>query len=151
MTRRCADRFGESVRVGGAPPVRVLLGDATMNEFAWTLTNLVRGTGAEPPIVVNETGLAGRYDVDLEYDTRESLPDFTTTRDMQPGRDVVPILVPEPAAGRPRPDQPPPSSSPQGDKPLLNALERQLGLTIQQRKMPLDVLRIDAVSFPVLN
>jgi len=73
--------------------------------------------------IVDQTGLDGRYDIDVTY-------------------------TPEPfsaAALAQRGGTPPPGVDPNGPN-LFTALEEQLGLKLQPRKMPVPVLVIDASS-----
>jgi uncharacterized protein (TIGR03435 family) len=73
--------------------------------------------------IVDQTGLPGRYDIDLTY-------------------------TPEPfsaAALGQRGGTPPPGVDPNGPS-LFNALEEQLGLKLQARKMPVPVVVIDRIE-----
>jgi uncharacterized protein (TIGR03435 family) len=75
-------------------------------------------------IVVDKTGLAGQYDVDLRW-----TPDDTSS----------------PIGGQsgPGPDSTAPS--------IFTAIQEQLGLKLESRKAPVDVLVVDHVEAPAAN
>lgn len=72
-------------------------------------------------VVVDRTGLAGLFDLDLRY-----LPDYT------------PFLPP---------GAPPPPGDPNAP-PLLTAIQEQLGLKLETSRGPVDVLVIDSAEKP---
>jgi uncharacterized protein (TIGR03435 family) len=134
----CAALF--AARRGGGPPPpppqpgermqcgmfggigRVTAGAVTMAQFGTLLSRLVNRT------VVDKTGLAGNFDIDLTF-----TPD-------QPAR----------APGAP-PDQPIRANGvdidPNGPS-LFTALQEQLGLKLDSQKGPVDVVVIDSVEHP---
>jgi uncharacterized protein (TIGR03435 family) len=74
--------------------------------------------------VVDQTGLKGNYDFDLDYDPGER------------GRN------PDPPAGTPEPD----------GEPLLTAIQSQLGLKLEARKAPVEIIVVDhAERTPAAN
>jgi len=129
-----AGKSGSKLRESTAPPDklsdliitvfpdRVLLParNATMAQFA---SMMQRGVVDRP--IVDQTGLAGRYDFDLEW-----LPDETQFG----GRFNIAPPADEPA----KPD-------------LFAALDRQLGLKLEATKGPIQVIVIDRVERPTEN
>jgi uncharacterized protein (TIGR03435 family) len=93
---------------------------ATMNELASVFQRAV----LDRP-VIDETGLSGRYDFDLEF-----TPDETVFGGAFAGR----------------------ASGDKSEKPvLLTAIQEQLGLKLESTKGPVDVLVIDHVNEPSSN
>ena len=155
---RCPQRFTHLDDVDLRPSgSRLLLGDVTMDQFAWvierSLTGVRRGTATQyvdapwaPPserrvnvatlldsdLVVNDTGLDGAYDAAVVFTTMvpNTTPNFVSPNQVVPGG----------ATGYP----------PDGVS-LFSALREQLGLAMKIRRVPVEFLRIDAASFPVLN
>jgi uncharacterized protein (TIGR03435 family) len=74
-------------------------------------------------VVLNRTGLAGTFDLDLQW------------------TDLMALLQP----GGPAPDAPPPADNPTS---IFTALQEQLGLKLESTKGPVDVLVIDHVEQP---
>jgi uncharacterized protein (TIGR03435 family) len=103
-------------------PGHVTVTGATMAETATYLTHRI----AYP--VVDLTGLQGLYDFNLDW---------------APGEGDANV---EP----PNPDQPT-SSEPSSAPSLFRALEQQLGLKLQSKKLPVEVLIVDSASKPSAN
>lgn len=104
---RCGALFG---------PGFITLRQFTMDRFARDLTMVARR------VVVNRTGLEGRYDIDVEFS-----PEF---------RPAPPPGAPEIAA--------PPSDGPS----LFTAIQEQLGLKLESARGPVEMLVIDAAQRP---
>jgi uncharacterized protein (TIGR03435 family) len=103
-------------------PGRIMVGGQTMAALATNLSRFVGG------IVVDKTGLAGTYDVELSYAPD---PGISLT-----GRD----LPPQPGG------QPPVANT---DAPsIFAAVQEQLGLKLEPTKGPVDVLVIDSAEHP---
>jgi uncharacterized protein (TIGR03435 family) len=109
----------------GAPPLvfalspmgaRLAARDASMGEFTWVMQR----SALDRP-VVDQTGLSGRYDFDLEWS-----PDETQFDGNVPPRN---------------PDEP----------DLFTAMQQQLGLRLEAMKGPIDALVIDQVQKPSEN
>ncbi len=109
----------------GAPPLvfalspmgaRLAARDASTGEFAWVMQR----SALDRP-VVDQTGLSGRYDFDLEWS-----PDETQFDGNVPPRN---------------PDEP----------DLFAAVQQQLGLRLDAMKGPIDALVIDQVQRPSEN
>lgn len=92
------------------------------------LSRFVRG-----PRVVNMTGLAGRFDIRLEF-----APEPGPAGAMLNG-------APAPA----KPDDPT-DSTPPGAPSIFTAL-RQLGLQLSQQKQPVEVIVIDRIEKPLVD
>ena len=92
-------------------------------------------------LVVDQTGLTGRYDLNLEW-----TPD--------PGQFPPPPgggPVGGPGPGGPAPGVPaPPPVDPNGPS-LSTALQEQLGLKLESQKGPVEILVIDRVEHPSEN
>jgi len=97
-------------------PGRVLAGGITMADLARNLSN------AAGRVTVDTTGLAGGFDLELEF-----------TPDQLPPEGTLP-------PGMPRPPVDGPS--------LFAALQEQLGLKLESQRGPVDVLVIDSVEPP---
>lgn len=106
----------------------------TMPEFAeglGALVNLSNGEsvvrgGPPPPRVVDETGLTGRFDFNLEFAGSITLPQS---------------MVQVEGGGEPAP-----ASTPSGGPSLFSALQKQLGLKLEGGKRAMDLLVIDHVD-----
>ena len=98
---------------------KVLAGGTTMTMLAVTML-----TGPAGRIVVDQTGLTGAYDFDLEF-----------------AMDAAPGAAPAPDAATPVSDRP----------SLFTALEEQLGLKLQPTRAPITVTVIDRVTPPTEN
>jgi uncharacterized protein (TIGR03435 family) len=97
-----------------------MAGGMTMTMLAVTIL-----TGPAGRIVVNQTGLTGAYDFDLEF-----------------------AMDPAPGAAAP----PPAAATAVSDRPgLFTALEEQLGLKLQATRAPIAVTVIDRVTPPTEN
>jgi uncharacterized protein (TIGR03435 family) len=105
--------------VGFVPSGRLSAGNATMTDFAKFMQRYVM----DRP-VVDQTGIAGRYDIDLTWSADES--QFN-------GR------------AAPAGDDP---NAPPG---LFTAIQEQLGLRLEAVKAPVEVLVIDRVEPPSAN
>jgi uncharacterized protein (TIGR03435 family) len=87
--------------------------------------------------VTDKTGLAGTYDFTLEFDPEGSLG----------GRGMMP--PPPPGGGGDGPSANPPETEAAS---LFTALQEQLGLRLEQKKGPLDLLVVDhSEKTPVEN
>jgi uncharacterized protein (TIGR03435 family) len=95
--------------------------------------------------VIDQTGLKGKYDLRLRYDA-SSMPGGRGGPVMS--KDIRYDTGPGPAAGDPSS-----RSAVDGDAPgILNALQEQLGLKLEAKKGPVDLLVIDHVEkTPVEN
>jgi bla regulator protein blaR1 len=100
--------------------------DATTDQLAQAIAMQLGST------VVNETGLKGKYDYSLSF-----------TPEMG-GRMMG---MPPPGAGGGDGGAPPP---PQGPS-LFSAVEQQLGLKLEAKKAPVDVIVIDHIEQPSAN
>jgi len=101
-------------------PGRLAIGGQTMAAFATNLSRFVGG------IVVDRTGLAGTYDIELSYAPD---PGISPT-----GRDL-PGGAPPPVANTDAPS-------------IFTAVQEQLGLKLDSTKGPVDVLVIDSAEHP---
>jgi uncharacterized protein (TIGR03435 family) len=134
------DALTAARRAGGPPPAlqpnepppcgamrgpgRVLAGGLPMQRFATMLTNILAvgsGPAAEGRLVIDKTGLAGRFAFTLTW-TPEQMPTAT------------------PPAGVPPIDPNGPS--------FFTALQEQLGLKLESARGPADVVVIDSVERP---
>lgn len=97
--------------------------NVTMDQLAAELTIVDGGDPHRMPAVVNSSGIVGRYDITINF---------------TPGA-VVGALTP----ANPNSDA---ASDPNGAIPLFEALERQLGLKLEARKVMAPVLVIDHVN-----
>lgn len=111
---------------GRTGPGMLLSTGATIGDLVWALSRpeLVPGVGR---IVVDRTGLAGTFDIDLRW-----TPDTAFTEGSQ-------------SAAAPSP------SLDGNEPPLFTAIQEQLGLRLKRTKGPLDVLVIDHVERPTPN
>jgi uncharacterized protein (TIGR03435 family) len=87
--------------------------------------------------VIDQTGLAGKYDLRLRYDPAS-----------MPGGRGGPVLMKEGAGGAPAGGDPANRNAPDAEPPpsIFNALQEQLGLKLEARKGPVDLLVIDHVE-----
>jgi uncharacterized protein (TIGR03435 family) len=108
-------------RVGITPTTAFMLVDgAPMRDFAGLIEQLVRRR------VVDETGIAGAFDIRLNFTTEG-------------------LGLPTPP---PSPDQPAPAR----DIPsLFTALEDQLGLKLESRRGPVPIIVIESAELPAAN
>jgi uncharacterized protein (TIGR03435 family) len=102
-------------------PARITAREMTMTQLANGLTMLVRR------VVIDRTGLSGGFDLDV---------DFTPDQMPPAGQAQVPPGAP-----------PLPSIDPNGPS-IFTALQEQLGLKLDPRRGPVDVLVIDRVEHP---
>jgi len=110
-----------------AAPGRLTGGGVTMAQMAQTLARYAGRT------VIDETGLAGNFDFTLDFKADGAL------RGRGPG------------GGLP-PGPPPPGAAPaSGGVPIFAAVQEQLGLRLDARRAPVDVLVIDSAAPPVAN
>jgi uncharacterized protein (TIGR03435 family) len=134
----CAARMRERGR-GGPPPTPpapgeriqcgMRIGPGTMNGGGFPLSQLaVTLSQFVQRVVIDRTGLAGNYDLDLTW---------TPDRSMQGG----PIGPPPPGA------PPLPPIDPDGPS-IFTALQEQLGLKLDAQRGPVDVLVVDSVERP---
>jgi uncharacterized protein (TIGR03435 family) len=114
---------------GGAGMMLMGIGKITGQAVAmpFLVESLSRQLGS---MVQDETGLKGNYDLNLEW-----TPDTATMKG--------------PGDGPPVPGNPPPEDS--AGPSLYSALQEQLGLKLESRKVPVQVLVIDHVQPPSEN
>jgi len=94
--------------------------------------------------VLNETGLAGVYDIELIW----TLDAADMTARLLPPPMPPP---PPPSGGMPRlPNRMPPPPNPSGPS-IFTALQEQLGLKLESRKGPVDELVFDHIEQPTQN
>jgi bla regulator protein blaR1 len=109
----------------------MLMGIGKINGQAVAMPFLVESLSRQlGSMVQDETGLKGNYDVSLEW-----TPDTATMKG--------------PGDGPPGPGNPPPADS--AGPSLYTALQEQLGLKLESRKVPVQVLVIDHVQPPSEN
>jgi len=96
--------------------------NATMTAFAGVMQSAV----LDRP-VVDQTGLTGRYDFELKW-----TPDETQFASLGGYR-------------------PPPTEAPDAPPDLFTAIQQQIGLKLETKKLPVDVLVIDHVEKPSEN
>ena len=89
----------------------------------YVLTNLL--SNALGRTVINNTGLTGKYDVDLQYGS-DSLQPQSSAGDGLAAADVLEIAI-------------------------FTAVEKQLGLKLESTKAPQEVLVVDRVEHPSAN
>ena len=85
-------------------------------------------------LVIDQTGLKGKYDLKLRYDPSSMPGGRTGSKE---------ALDPTPSGGDPANRTSPGPDNPPG---IFNALQEQLGLRLESRKGPVDVLVIDHVQ-----
>jgi uncharacterized protein (TIGR03435 family) len=133
-TTRAVGKLGElfgplpstRTQCGGRTDRGMLLSTgATMADLVWALSRpeLVPGVGR---IVVDRTGLAGTFDIDLRWTPDSAFADRSQT-----------------AASTP--------SLADNEPPLFTAIQEQLGLKLERTKGPVEVLVIDHVEQPTPN
>ena len=110
-------------QAGGTEPGsgHLVFKNESMPDFAWALSRM---SGIGDRVVVDHTGLKGRYDFELKYERDSTLPAGVDVR--------------EPA---PRLEGP----------AIFSALQEQLGLKLESRKAPVEFLIIDHVEKPAEN
>ena len=141
-------RKGDPATGPPAPPrgaMRMMInnGRMKMNSDGQTMAGLIDmlGTQVDRP-VVDTTGLKGKYDIFLEF-----APDMALVQSKMAALGAPPS---GPAAGRGGPD----ADSPDGQNVpgIFTALQEQLGLKLDPRKGPVDLLVIDgAEKAPTAN
>jgi uncharacterized protein (TIGR03435 family) len=115
----------------GRPPCGMRIGPGSMSGGAVVMAQLATTLSIwVNRVVVDQTGLTGGYDVEL-----------TWTPDQMPGG-------PFGRGGAPPPGAPPlPPADPNGPS-IFTAVQEQLGLKLDSRKGPVDVLVIDRAEHP---
>ncbi|MGH9606223.1 MAG: TIGR03435 family protein [Terracidiphilus sp.] len=97
----------------------------TMQDLARSLSLVLRRH------VVDETGLTGRYDWELNW---------------------TPDLNPSPVVAAPADAEQPADAAPEPSGPsIFTAIQKQLGLQLESQKGPVEVLVIDHVEEPTPN
>lgn len=115
--------LGERPQCGGRGGFgQLLIGGMPIAQFARQLSQLTNR------VVVDRTGLAGGYDIDLKF---------------TPTPDQLPLGAPPPGVELPPIDPDGPS--------LFAALEEQLGLKLETERGPVDVVVIDRIERPREN
>jgi uncharacterized protein (TIGR03435 family) len=97
---------------------------ATLAQLAGVLSSMLG------VVVVNQTGIEGRYDVSLQY-----TPDPTS----------------QPALGKPGVTPPPPPADAVPGPSIFDALQEKLGLKLEARKVPVEMVVIDRANRPSEN
>jgi len=110
-----------------AAPGRLTGGGITMVQLAQTLA---RYSGR---MVIDETGLAGNFDFDLEFTADQTLLGRGPGGGLPPG--------PQPLGATPK----------VAGVPIFTAVQEQLGLRLDSRRAPVDVLVIDSAEQPAVN
>ncbi len=105
-------------------PGRIMIGGQTMAAIAQNLSRFAGG------IVVDKTGLAGAYDIELTYAPDPGLNAF--------GRDLPPQPGPPPVANSDAPS-------------IFAAVQEQLGLKLDATRGAVDVLVIDSAEKPTAD
>jgi uncharacterized protein (TIGR03435 family) len=107
--------------LGGAPGCPTMFGPGFMSARRTTMEQLGRGLANQVRrVVVDKTGLTGIYDADLEF---------------------TPEFRPQPPPGAP------PLPGPPEDGPsIYTAIQEQLGLKLESRRGPVDVIVIERVE-----
>ena len=108
----CGMRIGPGTLSGGAMP---------LSQVASALSAVVQR------IVVDKTGLAGNYDVDVTY---------------------TPDQMPQGPGGVPPPGVPPPPPIDPNGPSIFTALQEQLGLKLDSQRGPVEAFVIDSVEHP---
>jgi uncharacterized protein (TIGR03435 family) len=119
----------------------------TMAEFAPGLGILVSmsngdgiiGGGPPVPFVVDETGLAGRFEFTLEFAGSIVPSSPAVVRAMIASGDIRPV---DPSQPQPSPEEIADGARGRGPN-IFTALEKQLGLKLEKGKRPVDFLVID--------
>jgi len=116
---------------GDGPSSRIYYGRGRLNYTHLSMARLALLLSRQlKEVVVDRTGMAGAYDVNLEWTPDEPAPAASRGPD---------------AAAAP---EPPPDGAPG----IFKAIERQLGLTLEPSKAPMEVLVVDrADQVPVGN
>lgn len=109
-------------RAGGTEPQRghLIFRNESMPDFAWALS---RTAGIGDSLVVDRTGLTGRYDFELTFARDSAQPTDAADRE-----NAVPA-----------------------ESPIFSALKEQLGLRLEPKKAPVEFLVIDHVEKPSDN
>lgn len=123
-----------STVASGPKGMHAIFQQYSMPEFAQYLRNFVTPLGDRTHYVIDKTGVAGRYDIRVKFDNRDSV--------IKAGPDVQAALSTQDPLG--------PGS---GLPTIFKALEQQLGLRLVKTKdIPVDTLVIDhAEQMPVGN
>ncbi len=112
-----------------------IVGTSTMHHTDAPVTVLVQELSRQLGVtVLNQTGLTGKYDFNLEY-ARESNGGATIPANQSgnPGRGDAPY------------------SAPSGGPSIFTALQEQLGLKLEATKGPVEVIVIDHIERPTEN
>jgi uncharacterized protein (TIGR03435 family) len=106
-------------------------GDRTLKAKSATLADLANalGTTLGAP-VVDRTGIEGRFDVSLQW---------------------TPDTAHEPVLSKDGMPAPPPASDAPGGPGIITALQEKLGLKLETRKVPVEVIVIDGANRPSGN
>jgi len=116
--------IGEGQMIGAGGKIRMVSNGATIGEFLNVLANQL-----DRP-VRDMTGLSGRYDIILDFVLDPSV--------MQARRASM-------GGGPPSPEMAT-AEDPSGGATMFSALKEQLGLRLEARKGPIDLLVIDSVQ-----
>jgi uncharacterized protein (TIGR03435 family) len=128
--RNCNDFVGTGIDKG--PNLKVEADGTSLDVFC----RLLSLTLDRP--VVNKTGIAGSFEIHLEFAIDQTTPRFLPGGDMSPGR---------PGVGAPLATPPDPS----GGTSIFTAIQEQLGLKLDPARGSRDVLVIDSVERPSEN
>jgi uncharacterized protein (TIGR03435 family) len=118
VAMQCGFRIGPGQMTGGGMP---------LSQLATSLSNFVQR------VVVDRTGMAGNFDLDLKY----TLDQSTMANALGPAKAAA-------IAGAPPTEAPAGSDAPG----LFTALQEQLGLKLESARGAVDVLVIDHVDKP---
>jgi uncharacterized protein (TIGR03435 family) len=114
---------------GGRPPCGQLVGPANIAGGGVNMAQLATLlSGRVSRIVVDRTGIAGNFDLDLNW-TPDQMPQGPPPGALPPGAPPLPPIDPNGPS-------------------LFTALQEQLGLKLESSKGPVDVLLIDRVEHP---
>jgi uncharacterized protein (TIGR03435 family) len=105
-------------------------GDITLQATSATLERLAEGLSSRlRAIIVDKTGIEGKFDVSLQWTPDPSMESIT-----RPGAEAPP----------------PPADAAQGPS-IFTALQEKLGLKLESRKVPVEVIVIESVKRPSEN
>ena len=134
---RCADRFGSHLQGRG-----VAMADVTMDQFAAAVGSLLR-TG-----VYNQTGLVGKFDVDVEFTSTTTIPEDFCLDQRGPSFACLPGTF---GGGRRPVSRVPLGATYTWTASVFDVLPKQLGLKLISTRGPVNVLVVDHAGRPTTN